>query len=140
MKAVVPFITKLKSEKEFYKDFRKTINEQEFKLKTDSGSWKPEEVVKNIDTFFKKMASDMKFSTYVKMTVSSSKGNQATKYDYFTNVYLLLDLISFKKEKIPKDTYRLQNIRTDGDYTFYASAYDYFVVMDKALTIKTKVL
>jgi len=140
MKAVVPFATKLESEKEFYKDFRKTINEQGLKLKTDSGSWKPEEVFKNIDAFFKKMGTNMTFKRYVEMTVSSSKGDQATKYDYFTNAYLMLDLIGFKQEKLPKDTNNLQNIRTDVDHAFYASTCDYFVVMDKALTIKTKVL
>lgn len=54
MKDITPFSKKLLTEKEYYKDFRKTISDKGFKLDPNSGNWNVDEVFKNIDNFLQK--------------------------------------------------------------------------------------
>jgi len=49
-------------------------------------------------------------------------------------------MIGYKSDSLPKPTDNMQNIQSDAEHSFYAAHCDYFVVIDKKLTIKTKVL
>lgn len=140
IKAVIPFVHKMEKDRDFYKDYRRSLGEKGLKIPDDAGNWNIEEVFDNIDTFLKTHNSDLTFKKYVNMTVELSKKDNATIYDYFTTAYHLMDLIGFKPDKLPKFTDNLQNIRTDVEHAFFASRCDYFVTNDKNLALKTKVL
>lgn len=140
MEAVIPFVKNLENNGDFYKDFRKSLGDQGLKLTNDAGNWNPDKVFQNIDLFFKNFDTDLTFKKYVDMTVDFSKGEKASIYDYFTTAYLLLDLIGYKSDKLPKSTDSLRNIRTDVEHAFFASRCDYFFTTDKNLIAKAKVL
>ena len=140
MESVIPFVQKIESENLFYKNFRKQIGDKGLKLPETSADWKAEDVFQNIDSFFKTMDAEMTFKKYVEITVSNLKTEAATIYDFFTTAYMLLDMIGYKQDKLPKPTDTVKNIRTDVEHAFYAASCDYFVVADKFLTQKTKVL
>ncbi|WET50781.1 hypothetical protein PYS58_06520 [Chryseobacterium indologenes] len=140
IEAVIPFIQKMENERDFYKSFRKSIGDQGLKLEDNAGNWNPEDVFENIGLFFKSHQTDLTFKKYVEMTVGISKNGKPTIHDHFTTAYLLLDLIGFKPDRLPKPTDSLKNIRTDVEHAFYASRCDYFVTNDKNLAVKAKVL
>lgn len=140
MEAIIPFIDKLENDRDSYKSHRRALAEKGVKLDDNAGNWDTEEVFKNIDIFLKSHHPDLTFKKYVEMAVGAANQNKATIYDYFTTAYLLLDLIGFKPDKLPKVTDSRRNIRTDADHAFFASICDYFVTEDKNLSVKAKVL
>lgn len=140
MEAVIPFVKNLENNRDFYRDFRRSLGDQGLKLTNDAGNWNPEKVFENIDLFFKSFSTDLTFKKYVDMTVGFSKSEKASIHDYFTTAYLLLDLIGYKPDKLPKPTDSLRNIRTDVEHAFFASRCDFFFTDDKNLIAKAKVL
>lgn len=139
MKDITPFSKKLLTEKEYYKDFRKTIGDKGFKLDPNSGNWDVDEVIKNIDNFLQKQNTKLTFREYVS-TCFNHKKEPVNRFEYYTTAYLLLDIIGYKSDNLPKPTDNMQNIQSDAEHSFYSAHCDYFVVMDKKLTTKTRVL
>ncbi len=139
MKDVTPFSKKLLTEKEYYKDFRKTISDKGFKLEPNSGNWSVDEVFNNIDSFLQKQNAKLTFREYVN-TFFKNRKEPVNRFEFYTTAYLLLDMIGYKPDNLPKPTDNMQNIQNDAEHSFYSAHCDYFVVVDKKLTIKTKVL
>ena len=139
MKDITPFSKKLLTEKEYFKDFRKIISDKGFKLEANSGNWNIDEVFKNIDNFLQKQNTNLTFNEYVN-TCFKHRKEPANRFEHFTTAYLLLDMIGYKSDSLPKLTDNMQNIQNDAEHSFYSAYCDYFVVIDKKLTIKTKVL
>jgi len=139
MKDIGPFSQKLLQDGEYYKDFRKTMADQGFKLESNSGNWEYDKVIKNIDELLLKLGTKMTYLEYVE-TALKHKKEPISQYEYFTTAYLMLDMIGYKIDKLPKPTDNMQNIQADGEHSFYGAYCDYFVAMDKKLRIKSKVL
>ena len=139
MKDITPFTKNLLQNKEYYKNFRKTINEKGFKLDESFGNWEIEDVVKNINDFLQEKKTNLTFREYIDVCFKHKK-EPVNRYEYYTSAYLMLDMIGYKSDKLPKPTDNMQNIQTDGEHSFYSAYCDYFVVMDKKLKTKTKVL
>ncbi|MBA4849679.1 hypothetical protein [Emticicia sp. BO119] len=139
MNNIFPFAKKLLQDKEYYKDFRKTIADNGFKLDPNSGNWEIDDVINNIDAFLHERGLNLTFSEYVKSSFEHRK-EPITKYEYYTNAYLMLDMIGYKSDKLPKPTDNMQNIHNDAEHSFYAAHCDFFVVADKKLRVKAKVL
>lgn len=139
MKGVGPFSRNLLQDRDYYKDFRKTLGEQGFKIEDNAGNWSEDEVVNRIDGFLKGLGAEMTFIEYVKSTFKHRK-EPINRYEFFTTAYLMLDMIGYKSDKLPKSTDNLQNIQTDAEHAFYGAHCDYFVVGDKNLRLKSKVL
>ena len=139
MMETIPFTKKLLQDKGYYKDLRKTINNSGLKLDENSGNWDVENVVKNINDILQEKKVNLTFREYIDMSFKDKK-EPVNKYEYYTAAYLMLDMIGYKSDKLPKPTDNMQNIQTDGEHSFYAAFCDYFVVMDKKLKTKTKVL
>lgn len=135
IKDAVHFSKKLLTKKEYFKDFRRKC----FKLDLNSGNWEVNQVIKNIDNFFKKQNINLTFNEYVK-TCLKYKKKPVNRFDYYTTAYLLLDMIGYKADDLPKPTDNMQNIQNDAEHSFYSAYCDYFVSTDKKLIIKTKVL
>lgn len=139
MKDVGPFSKKLLQDGDFYKDFRETLKKQGFKLDLNSGNWSYEEVIKNLDNFLLGLGANMTYLEYVEASLKHKK-EPANQYEYYTTAYLMLDMIGYKTDSLPKPTDNMQNIQTDGEHSFYGAYCDYFVAIDKKLRIKSKVL
>jgi hypothetical protein len=139
IKDIGPFSQKFLQDGDYYKDFRKTIANSGFKLEPNSSNWSYNEVIKNIDSFLLKLGTKMTFLEYVETTLKHKK-EPINRYEFYTSTYLMLDLIGYKIDKLPKSTDNMQNIQADGEHSFYGAYCDYFVAMDKKLRIKSKVL
>lgn len=139
MKDISPFARNLLQDKEYYKDFRKSLGDKGFKVEPNAGNWSEEEVIDNIDKFLKNLGTEITFMEYIESTFKHRK-EPTNRYEFFTTAYLMLDMIGYKADKLPKPTDNMQNIQTDGEHSFYAAHCDYFVVGDKKLRIKSKVL
>jgi len=139
MKDIGPFSHKLLKDGKFYKNFRTSLAEQGFKLEANSGNWNYDEVVRNIDEFLIKLGAKMTFLEYVETSLKHKK-EPITQYEFYTTAYLMLDMMGYKTDKLPKPTDNMQNIQADGEHSFYGGHCDYFVAIDKKLRIKSKVL
>ncbi|MGH1438428.1 MAG: hypothetical protein ACRBG0_28640 [Lewinella sp.] len=140
MKEFGPFSKKLLQDGQYYKDFRKSIGEQGIKLNPIvAGNWSFDEVIKNIDEFLSELGTGMTYLEYVESSLKHKK-EPINQYEFYTTAYLMLDMIGYKTDKLPKPTDNMQNIQTDGEHSFYGAHCDYFVAIDKKLRIKSKVL
>ncbi len=140
MKDIGPFSKKLLQDGAYYKEFRKSIGEQGMKLNPNvAGNWNLNEVIKNIDEFLSNLGTEMTYLEYVESSFKHKK-EPINQYEYYTTAYLMLDMIGYKTDELPKPTDNMQNIQTDGEHSFYGAYCDYFVASDKKLRIKTKVL
>jgi len=139
MKDIKPFSKNLLQNREYYKDIRKSLRDKGFKIESNSGNWNEEEVVKNIDNLLESLGTKMTFLEYVESSFKHRK-KPVNRYEFFTTAYLMLDMIGYKSDKLPKPTDNMQNIQTDGEHAFYGAHCDYFVVGDKNLRTKSKVL
>lgn len=134
-----PLSQKLLEDGDFYKDLRNHFSEEGFKLDNNSGNWSYDEVIKNIDKYIESQGSKITYLEFVESALKHQK-EPRTDFEFFTSAYLMLDMIGYKKDKLPKQSDSMQNIQTDGEHSFYAAHCDYFVAMDKKLRIKSKVL
>jgi len=139
MKDISPFTKNLLQNKEYYKDFRKSIREQGLQVDANSGNWVAHEVIDNIDKFLKGKGVEMTFIEYIEQNFNHRK-ESVNRYEFFTTAYLMLDMMGYKSDKLPKPTDNMQNIQTDSEHSFYAAHCDFFVVGDEKLRIKSKVL
>jgi len=140
MKDLGPFLKKLLQDGDYYKDIRKLIGEQGMKLNpSEAGNWNYDEVIKKLDIFLADLGTDMTYLEYVESGLKHKK-EPINDYEYYTTAYLMLDMIGYKTDKLPKPTDNMQNIQTDGEHSFYGAYCDYFVASDKKLRIKSKVL
>lgn len=139
MKDMGQFSKNLLQDRDYYKDFRKTLKEQGLKLEPNHGNWTYDEVITNIDNFLDSYDAKMTYLDYVK-TVFKFRDKPMTDYEFYTTAYLMLDMIGYKSDKLPKTSDNMQNIQTDGEHSFYGAHCDFFVTMDKKLRIKSKVL
>jgi hypothetical protein len=133
------FSTKISQDKELYIDFRKTIGKGMKINPIEAGNWEYDEVFKNIDEFLSEKGLNMSFVEYVELSFKQ-KQTPYNIFEFYTTAYILFDLIGFKKDKLPKDTDSMQNIRTDSEHSFYGAHCDYFVVLDRNLKIRSKAL
>lgn len=139
MKGIAPFSKQLLTNGNYYKDLRKSINDKGFKLEQNSGNWIEEQVIKKIDDFLQAQTTKLTFRECVN-TCFQHKKEPVNKFEYFTSAYLLLDMIGYKSDALKKPINNMQNIQNDSEHSFYAAHCDYFVVIDKKLAIKAKVL
>jgi hypothetical protein len=139
MKDIGPFSQKLLQDGKYYKDFRNIMSNHGFKLESNSGNWSYDKVIRNIDDFLLKLGTNMTYLKYVESTFKYKK-EPINQYEYYTTAYLMLDMIGYKIDELPKATNNMQNIQADGEHSFYGAYCDYFVAMDKKLMIKAKVL
>lgn len=139
MKDIGPFSQKLLNDGEYYKGLRSSLAGQGFKLEPNSGNWSYDKVIKNIDDFLLRLGTNMTYLEYVETSLQHKK-EPITQYEYYTTAYLMLDMIGYKTDKLPKPTDNMQNIQADGEHSFYGGHCDYFVAIDKKLRVKSKVL
>lgn len=139
MKDVAPFTQKLLHDRDYYKDLRKTIEEQGIKLEANSGNWNFDEVIRRIDEYLKKKGTNLNYLDLVKSSLEHKKG-KITQYEYYTTAYLMLDMFGYKMDKLPKPTDNMQNIQTDAEHSFFGGHCDYLVAFDSKMRIKSKVL
>ena len=139
MKDMGQFSDKLMKDKNYYKDFKKTIKEQGLKLDLNSGNWDEKEVFEKLDKFLTTFDSKLTFTDYVQKVFEYRK-KHANRYEFFTTAYLLLDMLGYKSDKLSKISNNMGNITSDAEHAFYGAHCDFFVASDKKLLVKAKVL
>ena len=138
-KEIGPFSKKFIQDRQYYKDFRKMIGDTGFKLESNSGNWSYDEVIKNIDDFLLKLGTNKTYLEYIE-SMFNNRNESANNYSFYTTAYLMLDMIGYKMDKLPKATNNMLNIQADAMHSFYGSYCDYFIAKDNNLRIKSKVL
>jgi len=134
-----PTMNNLLNDGTFYKDFRSSIAKEGFKLDSNSGQWNEEEVIKNIDEYLDKLGTGLTYMKYVEESLKHNKDGYSV-YQFYTTAYLMLDMIGYKQDKLPKDSDNMGNIQADAEHSFYAAHCDYFICGDKILRTKSKIL
>jgi len=139
MKDIGSFSQKLLEDGKYYKSFRNKMAEKGFVLEANAGNWDYNDVINNIDEFLKDVGTKMTFIEYVK-TAFKHREKPINQYELYTNAYLILDMIGYKKDRLQKPNDNMQNIQADGEHSFYGAHCDFFITKDKNLRIKSKVL
>lgn len=131
------FTNSLLNNGSFYRNLRKGLGDHGFKLEPNAGNWSEDDVIRNIDEFLRSINTT--FRGYIESVLKINKLDENV-YNFFTTAYLVLDMIGYKPDKLPKPTDNMQNIMTDADHAFYAAHCDYLVGLDKKQLLKSKVL
>lgn len=111
-----------------------------FDISKNSANWEDEKVFDNIDEILKSLGvqqTTMELSDFV---VKQFKKDKATIYDEFTTLYLYLDIIGYKSDKLSKPMNTMTNITNDGLHSFYGAHCEYLVTDDKNLVRKSKAI
>lgn len=78
------------------------------------------------------------FIDYVTSNLNLSGEKKVTKYDFFTNAYMTLDLLGISKDS--SKTVKFNNMLNDGFHSYYAAYCDILVSDDIGFLKKTKAL
>ncbi|MDR1699129.1 MAG: hypothetical protein LBR75_04835, partial [Prevotellaceae bacterium] len=95
--------------------------------------------IQQIEKFLQTEKNGLTFQDYVLLPYKNRK-DPVSRYEFYTNAYLMLDMLGYKPDKLPKPTDNMQNIQTDAQHSFYAAHCDFFVTSDKKLALKSQVL
>jgi hypothetical protein len=134
------FSRRFERERDVYKDYRKSFQQEGVKLNSDAGNWDTEDVIANIDKHLQTFDSELTFKRYVEMSVRTFKKEAFTNYDLFIFSYMILDLLGYKQDKLPKKTNSVKNIFNDAEHSFYGAYCDYFISNDRNLRKKAAIL
>ncbi len=128
------------SNKEYYKEFRLNIQNSGLNVSKNSENWLDNEIFDNIDELLKSKGvnqSFMELSTYANQQVKKDK---STVYDEFISMYLMLDMIGYKSDKLKKPSNNITNITNDAIHSFYGAHCEYLITDDRNLLKKSKAI
>ncbi|MGH1336086.1 MAG: hypothetical protein ACRBFS_08150 [Aureispira sp.] len=126
-------------DKSKYIEIRKQLGYSGLKLPSHSGGWEIKNVINNVNSFLKNQGHKIDFAEYSNLIFKHRK-EKPNDYESFSTLYIHLDLIGFKSDKLSKKSNNFLNITTDAAHAYLASYCDYFIVNDKNLITKSKVL
>ena len=129
----------LMTDREYYKNLRSVTAHQGFNLDRNAGNWDPKDVIRNIDSYLVKLGLGKDFLSFVDY-VFELRNEKPNPMVHFLACYNMLDLMGYKADKLPKPTDTAMNIQTDAQHAYYAAHCDFFIVSDKNLAVKAKVL
>lgn len=130
----------LLTDKESFLQLRSNVQNNGFDITNKSNEWDEDAVFDNIDEVFKSLGINQTLLEMSDLVVEQTKKGKVTKYDRFTNLYMLLDLIGYKSDKLDKPSNTMLNITTDSMHSFYGAYCDYFITDDKYLLKKSKAI
>jgi hypothetical protein len=122
-----------------WKELRGSIKSDGFSVAAITGNSTAEEAAVRIDSFLKSKHMGVTFIEYVESTFKHDK-EPPDDYEFFTRAYLMLDMIGYKSDKLPKATNSMMNVWQDAEHAFYAAHCDYLVAFDKKLRGKAALL
>lgn len=134
----VTFINQMLGNKGFYKAYRSAVRATGFKVDSNAGNWKADEVVPNISARLKSIGIDKSFREFV----LSGFGNKKNIDDFklFIAAYSLIDLIGYKSDKLPKASNAMNSVNSDAQHAYFGAFCDYLVTQDKHLACKARAL
>lgn len=139
MKGMAPLAKGMLDGPDKWKELRSSITAGGFSVAAIAGNSSAEEAAERIDSFLKSKQMDMSFIDYVQSTFKHDK-EPPDDYEFFTRAYLMLDLIGYRSDKLPKQTNSMMNIWHDAEHAFYGAHCDYLVAFDKRLRSKAALL
>lgn len=133
MNYFIDFINVLNEDKSAYKGLRKLsdgyINNEKFKINYDEIDFNKE---------LKNSALKKTFLEHIEQTVNPTGEKAVSKYDFYTNSYLNLDILGISKES--SKNVRFRNLMNDAFHSYYGAYCDYVVSEDIGFLKKTRVL
>lgn len=123
----------LRQPDEFEKAFKtvREISGRDLKLESDPSKWgNPFEYLDNV------FAINQFQKSFFELTngIIKESNKKASRFDYFTNYYIQLDVLGFYKDK------KLANLVDDASHSFYGAHTDIFVTEDNNTNQKSKAL
>ena len=129
------------NKKEDYLKLRDNVqNNGLFDIVKNSANWEDDKVFDNIDEILKSIGVQQTTIELSDIVVKELKKNKATIYDKFTTLYLYLDIIGYKSDKLSKPMNTMTNITNDGLHSFYGAHCEYIITDDKNLARKSKAI
>ena len=129
---------RLLNDKEFYKNIRGEVKNQDKKrLLAKSNNWSSTQLFENLDQITSSYLGKDKSFIEIVLDAAANTEKQ-TLLEAFTSIYLTLDILGIRQDKLPKKNNTTMNIVTDSKHSYYAAYCDYFVVLDKNLSFKSK--
>lgn len=139
MKGIAPLAKGMLDGPDKWKDLRGSIKASGFSVATIAGDSSTEEAAVRLDAFLRSKQLGMSFIQYVESTFKHDK-KPPDDYEFFTRAYLMLDLIGYRSDRLPKPTNSMMNIWQDAEHAFYGAHCDYLVAFDKKLRGKAALL
>lgn len=130
-------MSEMLNKREKYIGVRANIQNNSLKISTDSTEWEAENVIDNIDEILKSFGVQQTFLELNEFVVKQIKKDKSTIYDEFTSLYLMLDMLGYKSDKLKKSSNNMLNIINDGLHSFYGAHCDYLITDDKNLVKKS---
>lgn len=137
LQKVADYMHSLRKDAGAYKETDQLFK-SEFGLPSHAGQW-TESTVDNIDSH---LVNNTPFDSFIALLDSSFQDkDKITRYSYYMQAYLLLNMIGYKSDEIDiKKNKGMNNHIQDAMHSFYGGHCDYFVAMDKKLKAKTRAL
>lgn len=132
------FVDKMQDEPKYYKAYRSDVQKSGFKLGKNSGNWSEDEAIPNVSALLKSVGINMSFKDFVLSPIANK--TDASEPDVFTSAYIILDLLGYQSDKLPKPGNTVDSIITDSKHAYYASYCDCFITADRRLEKKAKAL
>lgn len=132
------FVDKMQDEPKYYKSYRSDVQKKGFKLGKNSGNWSEDEAIPNVSALLKSVGVNMDFKDFV----LSPYGNKTDVLEpvVFTSAYIILDVLGYQSDKLPKPGNTVDSIITDSKHAYYASYCDCLITADRRLEKKAKAL
>lgn len=131
------YIHSMRKDASVYKANREEIK-KEYALPSDSGNWKVD-VLDKIDEHIKSWGLHENFFDMVESSFKDK--DKIDRFSYYVQSYTLLNIVGYRADEIkPKNNKGLVNHLQDAIHSFYGGHCDFFVVMDKRMADKTRVL
>ena len=134
----VTFINQILGNKEFYKSYRSAVRATGFKVDSNAGNWKSDEVVPKITARLKSIGIDKSFREFVLYGFGSNEN--IDDFKLFIAAYCLLDLIGYKSDKLPKASNAMNSVNSDAQHAYYGAFCDCFITQDSHLACKARAL
>ena len=126
-------VNTLNEDKALYKELRKIsddhINNGKFIIKYNDVDFNED---------FKNSILKKTFIEHINHSLNPNEDREVTRYDFFTNAYINLDILGISKES--RKSVRFKNLMNDGLHSYYGAYCDIVVSEDKGFLKKSKVL
>ena len=132
------FVDKMQDVPKYYKTYRSDVQKSGLKLGKNSGNWSEEEAIPNVSAHLKSIGVNMDFKDFVLSPFANK--TDILEPLVFTSAYLILDVLGYQSDKLPKPSNTVDSIITDSKHAYYASYCDCFITADRHLEKKSKAL
>lgn len=131
-------VDKMQDEPKYYKAYRSDVQKSGFKVGRNSGNWSEDEAIPNVSALLKSVGVNMSFKDFVLSPFANK--TDVLEPVVFTSAYIILDVLGYQSDKLPKPRNTIDSIITDSKHAYFASYCDCLITADRRLEKKAKAL